>query len=228
MSAGRVCKVALLSSTRAVLAPMEAAFAAVFPEAKTMHLLDEALLEDFVAAGGLSPGSRYRALQMAMRAQEGGADGILVTCSTMSPCVDDFRQYLRVPAVKIDEPAIELALAAGDRLGLLTTADSVLRSVEPLVRAKAAALGKEVVIERLVRGDLWPLAARDREAFHRGVGQAATAAARELPAVLITQVSMSPGWEYVDPSVRDRVFATPLPAVRALRRGLEGGNCDEH
>lgn len=219
-------KVALLSSTRAVLAPMEAAFAVAFPEAKTVNILDETLLDDFLTAGGLSPGSRYKALQMALRAQESGADGILVTCSTMSPCVDDFRKYLTIPAVKIDEPAIEQALAVTGRLGLLTTADSVLRSVEPLVKAKAAALGREVALERIVRGDLWPLYPRDREAFYRGVGEAATEAATRLPAVIITQVSMSPGWDYVDPSVRDRVFATPLLAVRALKSLLEGGNRD--
>ena len=103
----RAMRVALVSSTRAVFGPMEAAFRSAFPEAQILHLLDETLLEDFQLEGGLSPHSRRKALQMALTAQEAGVDGILVTCSTLSPSVDDFRPFLRTPVVKIDEPVIE-------------------------------------------------------------------------------------------------------------------------
>ncbi len=103
-------RVALVSSTRAVFGPMEAAFREGFPEAQILNLLDETLVEDFRREGGLSPHSRHKALQMALTAQEAGVDGILVTCSTLSPCVDDLRPFVKVPIVKIDEPVIEEVL----------------------------------------------------------------------------------------------------------------------
>jgi Asp/Glu/hydantoin racemase len=213
-------KVALLSSTRMVLAAMEAAFQSEFPEAQVFNILDETLVADFVKAGGLSPHSRRKALQMALVAQEAGVDGILVTCSTMSPCVDDFKPFVTVPVVKIDEPVAEKVVRLAETIGLLTTAESVLKSVEPLFLAKAESLGRSITLERFVLSDLWPLAARDRAAFHRAVGEAATEAARRCQAVVITQVSMAGGWEYVEPSVKERVFATPGYAVRALRQIL--------
>ena len=215
-------KVALLSSTRAVLAPMEAAFHAEFPEAQMVNLLDETLLTDFAEAGGLSPRSRRKALQMALAAQDAGVDGILVTCSTLSSCVDDFLPFVIIPMIKIDEPLVDLVLPSAESIGLLATADSVLRSVEPLVLGKARLLGREISVQRFVRDDLWPLATEDLPAFHRAVGEAATEAARVCQAVIITQVSMSPGLEYVETSVRERVYILPVYAVRAIRRLLEG------
>jgi len=65
-------RVALLSSTKAVLGPMEEAFRTEFPEAQIIHLLDETFLDDFRQDMGLSHRSRRKALQMAMTAHSGG------------------------------------------------------------------------------------------------------------------------------------------------------------
>jgi aspartate/glutamate racemase len=106
---------------------MEAAFREGFPEAQILHLLDETLLEDFRREGGLSPHSRRKTLQMALTAQEAGVDGILVTCSTLSPSVDDLRPFVKVPIVKIDEPVIEEVVRIAEKIGLLATAETVLK-----------------------------------------------------------------------------------------------------
>jgi Asp/Glu/hydantoin racemase len=216
-------RVALLSSTRAVFSPMEAAFREVFPEAQIVHLLDETLIDDFRQDGGLSPRSRRKALQMAMTAQDAGVDGILVTCSTLSPSVDDLRPFIATPVVKIDEPVVEQVVQSAQSIALLTTADSVLKSVEPLVLDKARQAGRKVAIRRFVKGDIWPLLLKDPAAFYQAVGEAATQAAKECQAVIITQVSMAPGREYVAARVRDQVYASPVYAVRALRRILKEG-----
>jgi len=213
-------RVALLSSTRAVFSPMEVAFQEVFPQAQIIHLLDETLIEDFRRDGGLSPHSRRKALHMAVTSQDAGVDGILVTCSTLSPAVDDFRPFVTIPAVKIDEPVVEWVVQSAGSIGLLATAETVLKSVEPLVQDKARQLGREIYIQRFIKGDLWPLLLKDPSAFYRAVGEAATQAAKVCQAVIITQVSMAPGWEYVEAGVRDKVYASPVYAVRAIRRIL--------
>ena len=216
-------KVALLSSTRAVFSPMEAAFRDIFPEVQIIHLLDETLLEDFRQDGGLSARSRRKALQMAMTAQDAGVDGILVTCSTLSPSVDDFRPFMVIPVVKIDEPVVECVVQSADSVALLATAESVLKSVEPLVQAKAREFGREVSVRRFVRGDIWPLFLKDPAAFYRRVGETAAQAAKECQAVILTQVSIAPGREYVEAGLRDRVFVSPVYAVQAIRRILKKG-----
>jgi aspartate/glutamate racemase len=213
--------VALISSTRAVFGPMEAAFRGEFPGAQVLHLLDETLIEDFRREGGLSPHSRHKALQMALTAQEAGVDGILLTCSTLSPSVDNLRPFLKIPIVKIDEPVIEEVVRSSEKIGLLATAETVLKSVEPLVKKKALDFGRKVSIYRFIKDDVWPLLQKDPAAFYRAIAEAATGAARECQAVILTQVSIAPGRDYVEKNLREKVFASPTYAVKALRRILE-------
>lgn len=211
---------ALVSSTRAVFGAMEAAFRDGFPEARILHLLDETLLEDFRREGGLSPHSRRKALQMALIAQDAGVDSILVTCSTLSPSVDDMRPFLKVPVMKIDEPVIEDVVRIAEEIGLLTTAETVLKSVEPLVMKKARELGRKISVRRFVRGDIWPLLQKDAAAFYRAVGDAAAEAARECQAVILTQVSIAPARDFAAGKWRDKIYASPAYAVRTLRKIL--------
>ena len=213
-------RVALISSTRAVFGPMEAAFREVFPEAQIHHILDETLIEDFGREGGLSPHSRQKALRMALTAQEAGVDGILVTCSTLSPSVDDLRPFLKTPIVKIDEPVIEEVVRSAEKIGLLATAETVLKSVEPLVMKKALDSGRQISIRKFVKGDVWPLLQKDPAAFYRAIAEAATEAARECQAVILTQVSIAPGRDHVEEKLREKVFASPAYAVQALRKDL--------
>ncbi len=214
---------ALVSSTRAVFGPMEAAFREVFPEAQILHLLDETLLEDFRRERGLSPHSRHKALQMALTAQESGVDGILVTCSTLSPSVDDFRPFMRIPIIKIDEPVIEEVIQKADTVGLLATAETVLKSVEPLVMKKAGDFGRKISIRPFIKGDVWPLLQKDASAFYRAIAEAATEAALECQAVILTQVSIAPGRNYVEEKLRSKIYSSPIYAVQTLRKILSNG-----
>jgi aspartate/glutamate racemase len=218
-------RVALVSSTRAVFAPMEAAFHEEFPQAQILHLLDETLIEDFRREGGLSPHSRHKALQMALTAQEGGVDAILVTCSTLSPSVDDFRPFLKIPVVKIDEPVIEEVVRKAEEIGLLATAETVLKSVEPLVEKKAAETGRKISVRRFIKGDVWPILQRDPAAFYQAIADAAAEAAKECQAVILTQVSIAPGRGYVEDRVRNKIYASPAYAVRVLRKILSNSEC---
>jgi Asp/Glu/hydantoin racemase len=157
---------------------------------------------------------------MALTAQEAGVDGILVTCSTLSPSVDDLRPFLKIPIAKIDEPVIEEVVQKADTVGLLATAETVLKSVEPLVTKKAQDFGRKISICRFVKGDVWPLLQKDPGAFYQAIAEAATEAAQECKAVILTQVSIAPGRDYVGEKLRNKVYASPPYAVQALRKIL--------
>jgi len=213
-------KIALISSTRAVFGSMEAAFKAVFPEAEVIHLLDETLLDLFCQDGGLSFRSRRKALQMALTAQDAGVDGILVTCSSLSPAVDELRPFLTIPIVKIDEFMVEHVVQSAETIALVASAETVMKSVEPLVQSKARQFNRKVSVRYVIKGDIWPLLQKDPISFYEKIGEAAGQAAKDCQAVIIAQVSMAPGRDYVTPEVRDRVYAAPEYAVKALRQIL--------
>ncbi len=217
-------KIALISSTRAVFASMDAAFKTGFPEAEITQILDETLLILFRQDEGLSVRSRRKALQMALSAQDAGVDGILVTCSSLSPAVDELRAFLTIPIVKIDEPMVDQVVQKAESLALVASAETVLKSVEPFIYKKAEHFGRKISLRPVILADYWPLLQKDPVSFYKAVGEACTRAARECQAVVITQVSMSPGRDYANPEVRDRVFAAPEYAVRAFREILTRPN----
>jgi Asp/Glu/hydantoin racemase len=213
-------KIALISSTRAVFGSMEAAFQTIFPEAETIHLLDESLLDLFRQDGGLSIRSSRKALQLALTAQDAGVNGILVTCSSLSPAVDEIRPFLTIPIVKIDEPMVEHVIQAAETIAILASAETVKKSVEPLVQSKARQFNRKVSLQYVIKGDIWPLLKKNPNIFYEKIGEAAELAAKENQAVIIAQVSMAPGREYAKPEVRDRIYAAPEYAVRAIRQIL--------
>ncbi len=214
-------KIAMISSTRMVLGIMEKAFSDGIPDARVIQLLDETLLEDFERDAGLSARSRRKALLWAEVAEDSDVDCILFTCSTLSPCIDSIRPFISVPVISIEEGAISHLLKSGARhIGLVATADSVLDSIEPLLRSKAALRGYDVVIDRVVRPDIWELTNRDPEAGNIAAVETIIGLADKFEAVLISQVSISGGWRLLPLELRERVFNMPILAVDVVRELL--------
>lgn len=213
-------QVALISSTKAVFGPMEAAFAEIFPEAQIMHILDETLLEDFRQEGGLSPNTRAKALQMALTAQKAGVDGLLFTCSTLSPAVDDLRPFISLPMVKIDEPVISYLVQNYKDIALLATAETVLKSVEGQIKKICERFNRQISWRSFIKTDVWPLLKINPEEFYKNMGEYASQLAEQHHAVLLTQVSIAPAREFASEKNKPKIFASPSFAVRALREVL--------
>lgn len=213
-------RIALISSTKAVFGPMEAAFAEIFPEAQLFHILDETLLEDFRQEGGLSPKTRAKALQMALIARKAGVDGILFTCSTLSPAVDDLRPFISLPMVKIDEPVITYLVQNYRDIGLLATAETVLKSVEREIKRIGEIFNRQISWHSFVKADVWPLLNKSPEAFYKEIGEYASTLAQKHEALLLTQVSIAPAQQFVSEKNKPKIFASPPFAVRALREVL--------
>lgn len=77
--------VALIHATTAAIAPAAAAFADRFPEARLWNLLDDLLMTEADAAGGLTAPLRRRMRCLIAHAEDGGAAAILLTCSLYGP-----------------------------------------------------------------------------------------------------------------------------------------------
>jgi hypothetical protein len=134
--------------------------------------------------------------------------------------VDDFRPFLGIPIVKIDEPVIEEVVQKAEKIGLVATAETVLKSVEPLVAKKARDLGRKISLRPFVKRDVWPLLQKDPAGFYRAIAEAATEAAQDCQAVILTQVSIAPGRDYMEEKLRNKIYASPVYAVQAIRRIL--------
>jgi hypothetical protein len=213
-------RIGLIHALRHSPPPIEAAFAALWPEARLMNLLDDSLSADLARDGALTPAMTERFLTLARYAVRGGADGVLFTCSAFGPCIEACASLLApIPVLKPNEAMIEDAVAlAGPagRIGLLATFGPTLASMPPEF---AAAAPGATLVPALAEG---ALAALDRGdgAAHDEAAAAAAGALGGCDVIALAQFSLARAAPAVATATGRTVLTTPDSAVAKLRRLL--------
>ncbi len=117
-------RIALIHALKHSFAPIEAAFARLWPEARRANLLDDSLSADLARDGALTQGMTERFLPLAHYARGTGAAGILFTCSAFGPCIEACaRDLAPIPVLKPNGAMIEEAVATAGpnaQIGLLS------------------------------------------------------------------------------------------------------------
>jgi hypothetical protein len=227
-------RIALIHALRHSPPPIEAAFAAAWPEPVLMNLLDDSLSADLAREGRLTPRMTERFLALSRYATGTGADGILFTCSAFGPCIEAVAAaHAPMPVLKPNEAMIEEACAAATeaatarggggggtgavpRIGLLATFAPTLETMPPEFPPGVT------VVPKLADG---ALAALDR-GDAAGHDRLAADAARELgdcDVIALAQFSLARAAPLVVAATGKPVFTTPESAVRKLRRLLAAG-----
>ncbi|MFE7711333.1 aspartate/glutamate racemase family protein [Streptomyces sp. NPDC057486] len=194
------------------------AFAREFPEARLWNLLDDRLLDDARAVGGLDAALRRRMLRLIGHAAEGGAQGVLLTCSSYGEVVDAARTLWKIPVLKSDESMFHAALTGPyDRL-------AVAASTPPAVPAALAQLdelsarlrpGRPARIAAVLSEAAATAATTQQAARHLADALHATEA-DDIQAVLLAQYSLAP----VGPALSDLLGLPVLDGAGAAARDL--------
>ena len=112
------------------------------PGMNVVHMLDESLLKNTIAAGRLEKVTLRRVVNLVGLAREAGADAVLVTCSSIGPAVEVARQLFDFPVLRVDEAMAAEACRRGMRIGVLATLRSTLEPTVDLLRDTAAKMGR--------------------------------------------------------------------------------------
>ncbi len=75
-----------------------------------------------------------------------GADMVIVTCSTLSPIVQELRPFFDVPIIAIDDAMCEEAVSCGSQIRVLATAKSTIQPTITKLKAEALKQGKVIEI----------------------------------------------------------------------------------
>lgn len=216
-------RVALVHATALAMAPVQAAFERLWPQARRMNLLDDSLSVDRAAAGELTPALVQRFTDLARYARGTGCSGILFTCSAFGPAIEAAGRATGLPTLKPNEAMFAQALALRDgplRLGLLATFQASLASMGEELQAMAAAAGRSVELRGVFVPEAMDDLAQGRAADHdRKIAQAARGLA-DCDAVMLAQFSMAAALPAVQAQLPCPVLASPDCAVRALRERL--------
>jgi hypothetical protein len=164
---------------------------AEIPAADCFHILNESLLQDLLR-GAPQPLVYRRVVDQIVLAAEARPDLIVVTCSSTSPAVDIARRLVPQPVLKIDDPMAAEAVRSGVRIGLLCTASSTVEPSSALLRAHAAAQGRDIAIKTVLCSEAYQaLMAGDRARHDAMLYEAATGLAGEVDVLVLAQASLA-------------------------------------
>ena len=207
-------RITLIHALRHSIAPIEAAFADAWPEARLMNLLDDSLSADLARDGKLSEVMIDRFLALGNYAATTGTDAILFTCSAFGPCIEAVaRTHAPMPVLKPNEAMIERAVTMGRRIGLLSTFPPTLQSMPPEFPASVQ------VVPKLAEGALAALDRGDRATHDRLVAEASRDL-RDCDVIALAQFSIAATAQMIADAAGKPVVTTPDSAVAKLKRLL--------
>lgn len=172
--------------------PFGKPFAQANPDIQVYNIMDDSLLSDTRKYNGMTPAIASRMLNYAKAAEASGADGVLVTCTSVNQATKLIRPLLNIPILNIEEPVAEQAVAAGKRIGVLATLPTSPAAISRVIQEKAHEQGKEVeLVPSVVDGAFDVLCAGDRDRHDEMVCQALYRLAKEVDCIAFAQISMS-------------------------------------
>lgn len=172
--------------------PFLKSFKEKHPDIKVNNIVDDSLLNDTRDKGGMTTVIANRVFNYAKAAEYSGADGVLVTCTSVNKATKMIRPLLNIPILNIEEPVAEMAVASGTKIGVLATIPTSPKAISDVIREKAAEAGKEIdIIEKVADGAFDALRAGNRDLHDQMVNKAMQELADQVDCIAFAQISMS-------------------------------------
>jgi len=208
-------RIGLVHATLAPVEPMVAAFRTQAPHVTVMHFMDEGLLP-LAESEGLTAAALAAIGHLVRRAEDSGAEAVLLTCSAYSPAVPELQRGARVPIVSADEAMLRGALGYGTRIGIVATVAAAGPTTAALLQNLAAESGRKIFTEVAVVIEAFAaLKAGNGERHDALVREQIAALVPRVDAVVLAQISMARATVGV-PAWSKPVLTSPEASVRAV------------
>lgn len=162
------------------------------PGVETFNIVDDSLVRAIGRQGSITPEIARRVASYIQSAASGGADQILVTCSSIGPAVEAAALSVQVPVLRVDLPMADAAVRTGKRVGVIATLPTTLAPTTDLVRRRAAAAGRDIVLESvLCPGAFEALMAGDAAKHDALVSTALRELSAKVDVIVLAQASMA-------------------------------------
>jgi len=190
------------------------------PGVEVFHMLDESLIRNTIASGSMTKLTLRRLLGHIESAREGGADAVMVTCSSIGEGVPVARQVFDFPVLRVDEAMAEAAVEAGRRIGVAATLKTTLDPTVALLRETAARAGRAVeIVPQLAEGAFECLMAGDASRHDEMLASSLAELRPRVDVVVLAQASMARIAARF-PDAGPRMLSSPQLAIRNARAVL--------
>ncbi|MFJ4173134.1 aspartate/glutamate racemase family protein [Microbacterium sp. NPDC089696] len=205
-------RIAFVHTGAVVIAPVVEQARRALPGATFVNYLDDRIVADLGdAARSASVPDRLGHLVEAAR--DGGADIVMLTCSSISAHAAPLAARAGIPVLRIDEAMADRAVATGRRIAVIATLPTTLAPTVALLRERAGLAGSEPeIVDEVVDGAFAAVSTGDRAAHDRLVSAAIERLAADADIVVLAQASMASAAERADVDV---------PVLTSIASGIE-------
>lgn len=213
-------KVALIHTVQSVLATFGTSVKKAVGEVEITNTLDEYLASDPGKRGEFTIENKNRLFSIIKCAEMTEADAIVVTCSTLSPIVEEIRPFIKTPLITIDEAMIKNALELGTRITIMATAESTIGPTRIKLLNEAQKLGKEVELTIIHCPEAYEaMKAGDLETHNELLKEKALEI-KQQDAVILAQASMAPMQQNIEKICGCTVLSSPQHCINQLKELL--------
>jgi Asp/Glu/hydantoin racemase len=186
-------------------------------DVEVVHIADEVLLWDLLGHGGITPFVNHHFTHHVIEAEQSGADVVLLTCSSIAPCVEVAQPMVSIPVLRIDEAMVDKAISIGTDVGVIATAPTALEPLTAFVSARAGLANRKVKVDPVLcdREAYDAMLAGDVETHDRIVRSVLRELMSRNEVVLLAQGSMVSAAESIPPEER------AVPILSSPRLALE-------
>ena len=201
--------IGLIHSTRLVVDPVHQVVASQCPDAEIINIVDEGILKVLFELGEINERITDWLGRLVDSAVGTGADMAVLSCSSLSPAVNDVREKVSIPVLKIDEPMAEQAVRTTDRIGLVATNHTTPKPSTMLIEEVAERFGKKVTVVPRVQADAFlKLSNGDVDGHDNVVVKAVEELLQETDVVILAQISIARVKDKLDEKTKARVYSS--------------------
>ena len=201
--------VGAVHTTRLVVDPVHQSISESVSDLQISHVLDEGILRRLASLGRITPEITDWLTRMVASTQEIGADLAVVSCSSLSPCVNEVRDRVKIPVLKVDEPMMEHAVQHGERIGLVMTNPTTERPSQILFSEVTERIQSKAVLVPQLCPDAFAKLTRGNSAGHdREVVEVIERLLDRVDVIMLAQISIARVREILDKRHADRVFSS--------------------
>lgn len=194
---------------------------ALSEEVKIYNLLDDYLAINPNEVGEFTKNNKDRLYNDLVNAELTGADLIVVTCSTLTPVVEEIRPFLSVPVISIDDAMGKKAVILGSRLLILATADSTVKPTRMKLEKEAEAKGTEISLSALVNKEAFNALKRSDMLTHDELLLNQARDIKGFDCIVLAQASMAHLEEEISEITGIPVISSPKLCLEEIRAFIE-------
>jgi aspartate/glutamate racemase len=214
-------RIVLLHATPVAVEPVKTAFAALWPEAEVVNLLDDSLSGDRARDPDLTPAMIDRFVALGRYGASLNAAGLLITCSAFGPAIERLAAETPMPVLKPNEVMFEAAIANGNRIGMLATFAPSVGTMAAEFEEYAQRAGSDARLTTVVVDGAMDALRQGDAATHNRLLAAHADGLGDVDTIMLAHFSTSRAADAVSAAVSVPVLSAPNAAVTRMRALVE-------